>query len=149
MGYDTMHILKSLLCSICLATSASGSASAVNVVVETDKGNCYEVQLEKTKATQALLASLPLELNLEDFADTERIAYLEKKFSLDEDYSYSPRSGDLAYYEPWGNLAFFKKDFRTSNHLHLIGHVSMQCIKDLTGSKKAIIKYRNEEVQEK
>lgn len=35
----------------------------------------------------------------------------------------TPKSGDLAYYAPWGNLAFFYQDFRESPELVTLGKI--------------------------
>jgi hypothetical protein len=51
-------------------------------------------------------------VTLEDYAATEKITYLSRKLSTANSPAGSqPSSGDIAYYAPWGNLAFFYKDF--------------------------------------
>jgi hypothetical protein len=71
-----------------------------------------------------LVAQLPLRLTLEDYGDVEKIGYLPKKLSTDGAPAAStPSAGDLSYYAPWGNLAFFRKGFRHSPGLIRLGKI--------------------------
>ncbi len=56
-------------------------------------------------ATRDLVARLPLTLNFQDYVGKEKISYLES--NLAGDGSSPVRTGDFAYYAPWGNLALF------------------------------------------
>ena len=57
-----------------------------------------------------LLSMLPVVLTLEDYAATEKIAYLSRKLSIaGAPAGADPSVGDIAYYAPWGNLALFYK----------------------------------------
>jgi len=77
-----------------------------------------------TPAARDLFAQLPLSLDLSDYAGTEKIAYLPSKLSTrDAPTGSDPEEGSLAYYAPWGNLAFFYKDFGYSRGLILLGTV--------------------------
>ena len=63
-------------------------------------------------------------MKFEDFNGTEKIHYLES--SLDTASApdeCTPKAGDLAYYAPWGNLAFFYQDFRNSPQLVPLGSI--------------------------
>ena len=51
-----------------------------------------------------VIANIPSELNVDGLPS-----------------GYTPKSGDLAYYEPWGNISVFYKDFRYSNSLYKLG----------------------------
>lgn len=69
-------------------------------------------------------ALLPLTLTLEDYAGTEKIAYLPKKLTIEgAPEGYDPSPGDIAYYAPWGNLAVFYRDFGYSSGLILLGKI--------------------------
>ncbi len=57
------------------------------------------------------LSQLPMTVQLEDYASAEKIAYLPRKLSTEgAPAGFDPSVGDLTYYAPWGNLAFFYKD---------------------------------------
>lgn len=62
---------------------------------------------------------LPLTLTFEDFNNTEKITNIPSELNVDGLPSgYTPLVGDLAYYEPWGNISVFYEDFRYSNSLY-------------------------------
>ncbi|WP_052018842.1 cyclophilin-like fold protein [Brucella intermedia] len=80
--------------------------------------------LEDNATTRDFLALLPLKVKLEDFAATEKIAYLPSKLSTkDAPSAIVPKAGDVTYYAPWGNLALFHKDFRRSPELVKLGRI--------------------------
>lgn len=69
------------------------------------------VTLTPSQASQDLMKQLPLSLTLKDYAATEKIATLPQKLSTQgATKGYAGQSGDLTYYAPWGNLAFFYQD---------------------------------------
>jgi hypothetical protein len=80
--------------------------------------------LDDNPTSRDFLALVPLELNLEDHADTEKIAYLPRKLSVTGAPAGStPEVGDIAYYAPWGNLALFHKPFAYSAGLVKLGRI--------------------------
>lgn len=82
------------------------------------------VTLENNSASQDLLSRLPMTLTFEDYNGTEKISYLEEELDLtDAPDSTDPKKGDLTYYAPWGNLAFFYQDFRHSPQLIPLGKI--------------------------
>lgn len=76
-------------------------------------------------ATARDLASLlPLELTLEDYASTEKIAHPPRKLSTaGAPAGASADVGDITYYAPWGNLAIFYRDFGCSPGLVKLGRI--------------------------
>ncbi len=83
------------------------------------------VELDPNRSAEDLASMLPLTLSLEDYAGTEKIAYLPRRLDTrDAPDGYTPHAGDLAYYAPWGNLALFYRDFRHSPGLVRIGRLS-------------------------
>lgn len=82
------------------------------------------VLLDNNSASESLLKQLPLELRFENYGSTEKISYLPERLNLSNaPDSCTPKTGDLTYYSPWGNLAFFCKDFRKSNGLIPLGKI--------------------------
>ncbi|MDX1802610.1 MAG: cyclophilin-like fold protein [Alcanivorax sp.] len=91
--------------------------------------------LQDTPATRDLLALLPLDLPLTDFAATEKIADLPSPLSTrDAPSGYQPRAGDIAYYIPWGNLAIFYRDGGYARGLVALGRIT-EGIEWIHGSK--------------
>lgn len=78
-------------------------------------------ELNDSEAAKEFRQMLPLTLNFEDYAKTEKIAYLTDRLSGQGVEGYQPKAGDITYYAPWGNLAFFYRDFGHSPGLVSLG----------------------------
>lgn len=67
---------------------------------------------------------LPLDLTISDFSNNEKIAYLPRKLN-DEARGPFPNAGpgDLCYYIPWGNLAFFYGSYESTRDLIRLGRL--------------------------
>jgi hypothetical protein len=75
-------------------------------------------------ATRDFISLLPLDLQLDDYAGTEKVSYLPKKLSTEHAPSgFDPSVGDVTYYAPWGNLAIFYKDFGYAKGLINLGKI--------------------------
>jgi hypothetical protein len=59
---------------------------------------------------RSFIASLPLTLSFEEFAGNEKISYLADPLETAGSPGSQPAAGDLGYYVPWGNIAFFYVD---------------------------------------
>ena len=82
------------------------------------------VRLEDNPAAESLYAMLPMELNFEDYNNTEKIAYPDETLTTNgAPDRCTPQRGDLCFYAPWGNLCFFYRDFRESPSLVPLGTV--------------------------
>jgi len=69
-------------------------------------------------------ALLPLTITLVDFAKVERIGDLSRRLSTaGAPAGMDPVVGDITYYAPWGNLAFFAGDNVYANGLVRMGKV--------------------------
>lgn len=70
------------------------------------------------------ISMLPLTLNLDDYAGTEKISYLSRKLTTQGATSgCDPDVGDITYYAPWGNLAIFYKDYGYASGLIKLGKI--------------------------
>ena len=71
-----------------------------------------------------LVGLLPLSLELEDYARTEKISNLPRKLSTQgAPAGHTAKAGDLCLYAPWGNLAIFYKDAPYAEGLVLLGRL--------------------------
>lgn len=87
-------------------------------------GKAVIATLNDTAAAREFAAQLPLTLPLEDYAATEKIAYLPKKLATTgAPAGFDPSVGDITYYAPWGNLAIFYKDFGYAQGLIHLGRI--------------------------
>jgi hypothetical protein len=67
---------------------------------------------------------LPLDLTIDDYSTNEKIAHLPRKLTGQGSAPFGDeRPGDLAYYVPWGNLAFFHGGYRYSGGLIRLGRI--------------------------
>ena len=109
------------------ATNPSGLPSQNNgmklhIVVD---GAVVATGLLDANPSAADFASLlPLTLHLQDYEATEKIADLPRKLSTaSAPRSYTPSSGDICFYAPWGNIAFFYQDGASSDELVRLGYL--------------------------
>jgi hypothetical protein len=106
------------------ATAYSQIAQQTMMIKFTLNGTPVVAVLEDNATTRDFLALLPLKVKLDDFAATEKIAYLPSKLSTrGAPSAIDPKAGDVTYYAPWGNLALFHKDFRRSPDLVKLGRI--------------------------
>ncbi|EOB3584500.1 cyclophilin-like fold protein [Vibrio vulnificus] len=78
--------------------------------------------LNDSPTAQDFANQLPLTVELEDYASTEKIAYLPRKLTTKSaPNGTSAKTGDLAYYAPWGNMAVFYKDSGYASGLIKLG----------------------------
>lgn len=112
----------------------------------TDAGN-ITVELYDNSATKDLVKRLPMRLSFEDYNEgTEKISYLDEELdTTDVPDKWKPQGGDLTYYVPWGNLAFFNREFHESSDLVPLGKIikGRRHLKDIDKSKEITIKKYN------
>ncbi len=81
--------------------------------------------LEDNPSTRDFESMLPLEkLTIDNYANNEKISYLPRKLTEEGSGPFgNERPGDLCYYAPWGNLAFFYAGYRWSRGLIRLGRI--------------------------
>ncbi len=78
--------------------------------------------LDNTRSAEDFATLLPLTLRLRDYEATEKIADLPRHLTTEGAPGfYTPSAGDICFYAPWGNLAFFYKDGGPSEGLVRLG----------------------------
>lgn len=79
-------------------------------------------QLNDSSAASALLAQLPLTLEVDDFSDNEKIFYPPEGLDVtDAPLAETGEAGTLAYYEPWGDVVMFYGPFSPNGALYELG----------------------------
>ena len=69
--------------------------------------------LNDTPTARVFASLLPLTMRLEDYAQSEKIGYPPRKLTTPASPAgLGGSAGTIAYYAPWGNLAFYYRDFR-------------------------------------
>lgn len=86
------------------------------------EGQTLTATLADNPTSRDFVSLLPLTLELEDYAETEKISYLSRNLSTaGAPPGSDPSVGDISYYAPWGNLALFHRDFGYSKGLIKLG----------------------------
>lgn len=117
-----MIFLTLLFTFLTIQESSAQEEKAIKFIVN---GQEFSAVLYDTPAANALYAQLPLTLTFEDFNGIEKIAYMDNKLpTAGEKMEFDPNVGDICLYAPWGNLSLFYKDFRNSQGLVSLGHLT-------------------------
>ncbi|HCV3301290.1 TPA: hypothetical protein OV749_002134 [Acinetobacter baumannii] len=113
------------LVSLCFLFSVTSASYAIKPQGKNQqRGSMMKIRIDIDGTQQPLFATLaitptvedfikqlPLTLTLKDYDATEKIADLPSKLTTQNaPDGYAGKAGDLTYYAPWGNLAFFYKD---------------------------------------
>lgn len=130
-----MSVRIAVLVVSLLATAGIVGAMAQEQATGTRQGNPVRINiemngktltatLEDSEAARDFASLLPLTLTLKDYAATEKVSDLPRPLSTaGAPEGVTPRTGDLAFYAPWGNLAIYYKDFSYSKGLVKLGHL--------------------------
>lgn len=128
----TRGMLTRAMALLLVATSAVAATDEVShsrretmKIRMTMAGQIITASLEESDSAREFFAMLPLTLPFEDYAETEKIAYLPGKLTTQTaPEGIDPQVGDIAYYAPWGNLAIYYRDFGYSSGLIRLGRIT-------------------------
>lgn len=124
-----MKLLLLTLVLLCFLIPARPAMAADN---STSKDTRIRIAFEGKEALVSMfdnpvardfLSQLPLTVELEDYARTEKIHYLARKLATDGGQTGSDVEGDFCYYAPWGNLAVFYKGYGHGSGLYILGRI--------------------------
>jgi hypothetical protein len=117
----TRMLLAVLTIGLSNPPMAQENPMRIRVVVD---GKSLTATLADNATARDLRSLLPLTVTLEDYAATEKITYLSRKLSTAGAPDGSdPAVGSIAYYAPWGNVAFFYKDAPYARGLIPLGRI--------------------------
>ena len=124
MTNPVLAAATALLLMISAATTASQHQGETMNIKMTVADQIITATLEESQSARDFFAMLPLTLPLEDYAGTEKIAYLPQRLTTQgAPKGMDPQVGDITYYAPWGNLAIFYRDFGYSTGLIKLGRI--------------------------
>lgn len=120
---SAMTLLLVMTSTAATSTEDQNRTESMNIKM-TIAGQIIMATLEESHSARDFFAMLPLTLPLEDYASTEKIAYLPRKLTTqDAPKGIDPDAEDITYYAPWGNLAIFYRDFGYSTGLIKLGRI--------------------------
>ncbi|THK39027.1 MFS transporter [Ensifer sp. MPMI2T] len=84
----------------------------------------FTATLYDNPSARDFASMLPLDLTISDYSNNEKIAYLPRRLNLEARGPFPDAApGDLCYYIPWGNLAFFYGNYRSTSDLIRLGRL--------------------------
>ena len=127
--------IQSWVAALGLASGGAEAAQARTIEVRSGE-TVVTYALEDNAAADALLAQLPLTIEIEDYSTNEKIFYPPQALETAGAPAASGVAGVLAYYEPWGDVVLFYDDFSENASLFALGRAvsGAESIRDLTGT---------------
>lgn len=127
--------IQSWVAALGLASGGAEAAQARTIEVRSGE-TAVTYALEDNAAADALLAQLPLTIEIEDYSTNEKIFYPPQALETAGAPAASGGAGVLAYYEPWGDVVLFYDDFSENASLFALGRAvsGAESIRDLTGT---------------
>lgn len=114
---------RSVLGQITTNIARRGGAATMRIR-GTFSDQTFTAMLQDNPSARDFASMLPLDLSIDDYATNEKIAYLPRKLTEAGSGPFSNEApGDLCYYAPWGNLAFFYGTYRYSKGLIRLGRL--------------------------
>jgi hypothetical protein len=104
-------------------TASSQDETSMKIRIDFN-GVSMTATLYDNPSARDFASMLPLDLTIDDYSTNEKIAYLPRKLTEEDSGPFdNERPGDLGYYAPWGNLAFFYARYRYSSGLIRLGRI--------------------------
>ena len=127
--------IQSWVAELGLTTGGAEAAQARTIEVRSGE-TAVTYALEDNAAADALLAQLPLTIEIEDYSTNEKIFYPPQALETAGAPAASGGAGVLAYYEPWGDVVLFYDGFSENASLFALGRAvsGAESIRDLTGT---------------
>lgn len=127
--------IQSWVAELGLTTGGAEAAQARTIEVRSGE-TAVTYALEDNAAADALLAQLPLTIEIEDYSTNEKIFYPPQALETAGAPAASGGAGVLAYYAPWGDVVLFYDDFSENASLFALGRAvsGAESIRDLTGT---------------
>ncbi|WP_244477566.1 MULTISPECIES: cyclophilin-like fold protein [unclassified Rhizobium] len=117
--------LQAALLTLGLARSTHAQGAASMKIRISFNGQTMTAALEDNPSARDFASMLPLRhLTIDNYANNEKISYLPRKLTEEGSGPFgNEQPGDLCYYAPWGNLAFFHAGYRWSRGLIRLGRI--------------------------
>lgn len=101
--------------------SVKKDVSGQFVQITMEDGSSVIFELNDSPAATSLYNQLPLSIELEDYAGSEKIFYPPEELDTSNSPIAQGPAGTLAYYAPWGDVAIFYSECNGSTGLYELG----------------------------
>lgn len=101
--------------------SVKKDVSGQFVQITTEDGSSVIFELNDSPVATSLYNQLPLSVELEDYAGSEKIFYPPEELDTSNSPIAQGPAGTLAYYAPWGDVAIFYSECNGSTGLYELG----------------------------
>lgn len=105
--------------------SVKKDVSGQLVQITMEDGSSVIFQLNDSPAANSLYKQLPLSIDLEDYAGSEKIFYPPEELDTSNTPTAQGPAGTLAYYAPWGDVAIFYSECNGGSGLYALGKAIM------------------------
>ncbi len=92
----------------------------------TAQGYQFPFYLNDSSAANDLSGRCPLNVTIEDYADNEKIFYLDEPLDVSDTPLATGEAGTLCYFEPWGDVVVFYADGEPYDGLYELGCVEYE-----------------------
>lgn len=96
------------------------AAEARHVAVRGEAGTVI-FELNGSPAAESLYAQLPMTVEVENYADNEKVFHPKEKLAVDGSPLANAVVGSLCYFAPWNNVVMFYGDFGSYPGLYALG----------------------------
>lgn len=102
----------------------------------TDGKNTIVFQLNETPPAKSLYDSLPLEVEVENYSNNEKIFYPPQDIDKSDGIEGDCKTGTIALFSPWGNVVMYYSPASSYPGLYILGEAveGVDLIKDLSGT---------------
>lgn len=132
-----MKKILAVICGLSLIFNlvACESTAGTQIYIQTKDGHRITFQLNESWAAASFYAQLPLDILVEDYANSEKTFYPPEKLDISDAPMAEGPIGTLAYYEPWGNIAIFYEECHEASGLYELGEAvaGAKLLADLNG----------------
>ncbi len=113
------------------------SNTGLQIRIQTDSFTIVAA-LNDSSAAKSFYDQLPVTLPVENYSTNEKIFYPPQKLDVSGTPLAKGSIGTLAYYEPWGDIVIFYRDYHSSSGLYQLGQVvfGIEQLESLSGEIK-------------
>jgi len=100
-----------------------------------DGTNTVIYQLNDSPSAQMLYGMMPLDVQVENYGNNEKIFYLEQEIDTDDGIESGGEAGALALFSPWGNIVMYYDSFSAYEGLYILGQAveGTDLVRNLSG----------------